>query len=52
MRQEQKKESKREERRKGISPVDILLGHKVNSFMTVIVRKAMPLDGELSDSKI
>ncbi len=34
--QEQKTGSKREVRRKNISPVDILLGHKVKNFMTVI----------------
>ncbi len=36
MQQEQEKEGKREERRKDISPVDILLGYKVKNLMTVI----------------
>ena len=53
--QEQKTGSKREVRRKNISPVDILLGHKVKNFMTVI--EGVPAghlheDGELSDSGI
>lgn len=44
--QEQKTEGKRKARRKNISPVGILLGHKVKNFMTVI----QLTDGELSDS--
>ena len=51
----QEMESKREVRRKNISPVGILLGHKVNNFMTVIegmFTGHFHQDGELSDSGI
>lgn len=43
--------SEREGRRKDIWPVNILLGHKVKNFMTVIAKVSL-LDGVLSDSKI
>lgn len=52
MQQVQRKKSEREGRRKDIRAVSILLGHKVKSFMTVIVKRLYLLDGELSDSKI
>ena len=47
----QEKQIEREGRRKDIWPVNILLGHKVKNFMTVIAKVSL-LDGVLSDSKI